>query len=288
MTEAYSVLMSVYKGDRADYLRTAFLSMLDQTVRPDEIVLVEDGPLEKETDVLIKELDQTAAQRGVRLILLPLEKNSGLGAALDEGMKSCHHDLIARMDADDISLPDRCEKELLAFEKDPDLSILSGAIAEFEEDPGEIKAVRRVPLTQEGILHQMRTRSPFNHPAVMYRKSAVIRAGGYGHSARKEDHDLFSRMLFGCRMKAANLPDILLKYRIGKDNIKRRKSWKNVRSYFEIMHLNRERGYVGLKDCIFVDAAQVFYFLAPEKVVDWAVRKFLRKEVKGDGKGQDS
>lgn len=276
--EKYSVLICAYRKDDAKELLTALRSMTGQTVLPDEIVLVFDGPvpeaLQKAAETVRTEAE--AAGIGMQIILRP--GHAGLGAALDAGLGYCRNDLVARMDADDISLPDRCAKELQAFREDPDLKILSGAIAEFEEDPGHVVSVRRVPLTEEGIRRQMRHRSPFNHPAVMFRKTEVLRAGGYGTSARKEDHDLFSRMLFGCGSKAGNLPDILLLYRIGKDNISRRKSWKNVQSYFEVMHLNRKRGYVNLFDCILVDISQIFYLIAPEKLVNFLVKHLLRKK----------
>ena len=275
----YSVLMSVYAADSPEYLEAAVRSMLNQSVIPDDFILVEDGPVSKELDSVAERMRKIGHEKNVDFEIVRLSRNCGLGIALDEGIKHCRNNMIARMDADDIAMPDRCEKELKCFMEYPDLDIVSGAIAEFEKDPDNIRAIRYVPLDQESIVKQMHIRSPFNHPAVMYKKSSVLVAGGYGNSARKEDHDLFSRMLFGEKARAMNIPDVILKYRVGQNNIKRRKSLKNISSYFEIMKINRKRGYVSWKDCLIVYLSQVVYFILPERMLDFLIRKLLRKAI---------
>ena len=267
----YSVLMSVYYKENPEFLRQAIDSMLKQTVKPDQIVLVEDGPL---TDSLERVI--CAFENNPLFTVVKLKENMGLGRALDEGLKYCRNELVARMDSDDISLLQRCEKELALFKEDPDLDIVSGAIAEFETDPSNIKSHRIVPAEDPEIRKQMRRRSAFNHPAVMYKKSAVLRCGGYGGSLRKEDHDLFSRMVnMGCH--ARNLQEDVLLYRTGENAIRRRKSWKNISSYLEIMWVTYKRGYCNLWDVIYVDAAQLFYFIAPAGLINWLLKKFFRK-----------
>ena len=271
--------MSVYAADSPEYLEAAVRSMLNQSVIPDDFILVEDGPVSKELDSVAERMKKIGHEKNVDFEIVRLSRNCGLGIALDEGIKHCSNNMIARMDADDIAMPDRCEKELKCFMEHPDLDIVSGAIAEFEKDPDNIRAIRYVPLDQESIVKQMHIRSPFNHPAVMYKKSSVLLAGGYGNSARKEDHDLFSRMLFGEKARAMNIPDVILKYRVGQNNIKRRKSLKNISSYFEIMKINRKRGYVSWKDCLIVYLSQVIYFILPERMLDFLIRKLLRKAI---------
>lgn len=267
----YSVLMSVYYKENAEFLKQAIESMLKQTVLPDQIVLVEDGPLNENLDAVIAEYENNPV-----FTVVKLKENMGLGRALDEGLKYCRNDLVARMDSDDISLPQRCEKELALFAEDPDLDIVSGAIAEFETDPSNIKSHRVVPAEDPEIRRQMRRRSAFNHPAVMYKKSAVLRCGGYGGSLRKEDHDLFSRMVnMGCHSR--NLQEDVLLYRTGENAIRRRKSWKNISSYLEIMWVTYKRGYCSLWDVIYVDAAQLFYFIAPVGLINLLLKKFFRK-----------
>lgn len=267
----YSVLMSVYRKENPAFLKESIESMLRQTVKPDQIVLVEDGPLTSELEETV-----TFYEKNPMLTVVRLPENIGLGRALDEGMKYCRNQLIARMDTDDISLPDRCEKELKLFAEDPQLDIVSGAIAEFETSPDNIRSHRVVPAEDPEIRKQMRRRSAFNHPAVMYRKNAVQRCGGYGGSVRKEDHDLFSRMVnMGCH--ARNLQCDVLLYRTGENAIRRRKSWKNIRSYLEIMAVTYRRGYCSLWDVIYVDAAQLFYFLAPVGLISLLQKKLFRK-----------
>lgn len=269
----YSVLMSVYYKENAEYLELAIESMLNQTVPPEQFVIVEDGKLTEELEQVIIKYDNNKPDL---FTIVRLDENRGLGLALDEGIKYCRNELIARMDSDDISMAERCEKELAVFETRPELDIISGAIAEFKDYIDNVVSVRRVPENEEAIRKQMRRRSAFNHPAVMFKKSSVIRAGGYGGSARKEDHDLFSRMVFeGC--KAYNLQEPILYYRIGDDNIKRRKNWKNVSSYIEVMWVNYQRGYCGIGDLTYVILAQVFYLIIPVKMLERVLVCFFRE-----------
>ncbi len=274
----YSVLMSVYYKEKAEYLELAIESMLNQTVPPEQFVIVEDGKLTEELERVITRYEKDKPDL---FTIVRLEQNRGLGLALDEGIKYCRNELIARMDSDDVSMAKRCEKELVVFETRPELDIISGAITEFKDHIDYAVSVRRVPENEEAIRKQMRRRSAFNHPAVMFKKSSVIRAGGYGGSARKEDHDLFSRMVFGdCH--AFNLQEVILYYRIGDDNIKRKKSWKNVSSYIEIMWINFRRGYCDIGDLLFVVAAQIFYFVAPVYLLEKVLVRFYREKKNGN------
>ena len=189
MMEKYSVLMSLYKNEHPAYLRLALDSMLNQTVAPDEIVLVEDGPLTDELYAVVKEYEPC-------LHLVVNEKNLGLGLALNTGLKACRNELVARMDTDDISKPDRCEKQLKRFEEKPELALVGCHIDEFIGTPDHVISQRRVPLRSEEIYQFAKKRSAFNHPAVMYRKSAVLAEGGYSDLKRNQDVELFGRMLF--------------------------------------------------------------------------------------------
>lgn len=274
--KSYSVLMSVYYKEKAEYLETAIESMLKQTVPPEQFVLVEDGKLTNELESVVFKYEK---ENPNLFTVVRLDENKGLGYALDEGMKYCRNELIARMDSDDISLLQRCERELEVFERYPEMDIVSGAINEFKNTTDNIVSVRRVPESEKEIKRQMKRRSAFNHPAVMYKKSAVIRVGGYGSSARKEDHDLFSRMVFG-GCNAYNLQESILYYRIGDDNIKRRKSWKNVSSYIEIMWINLLRKYCTIGDFVFVFFSQIFYLVAPVRLLEFLLKKIYRNDIK--------
>ena len=266
--------MSVYYKEKAEYLIDAIESMLNQTVPPEQFVIVEDGPL---TNELSEVINKYKKGRETLFTIVNLTENQGLGVALDEGIKVCRNELIARMDSDDISVHNRCEKQLELFQKEPELDIVSGNINEFIDDISNVVSSRCVPEKQNEIKKQMRTRSAFNHPAVMYKKSEVVRCGGYGVLKRKQDHDLFSRMInMGC--KSYNIQDTLLLFRADNNNTKRRKSLENCKSYVIAQWNILKRGHCSIGDFSYVVAAQFFFFIAPTSLVDFVTKKYLRQK----------
>ena len=172
----YSVLMSVYAKENPEYLRESIESIWNQTVKTNDFWVVCDGTLTKELDAVLEE-NQKAHKEVFHL--LRLKENVGLGRALNEGLKCCKNEAVARMDSDDIACKDRCEKQLRVLEEGID--IVSGTVVEFEKDILHCKAKRTLPLSKEEILKFAGRRNPFNHPCVMYRKEAVEKAGGYQH-----------------------------------------------------------------------------------------------------------
>lgn len=172
----FSVLMSIYYKENPDYLRQCLDSLVSQTVMPTEIVIVKDGPL---TDGLESVFSEYVAKNEGLYKFVPLETNHGLGFALAEGVKNCSYELIARMDTDDISRIDRFEIQLKEFESDPDLDICGSHIEEFEDDVTNIVAKRTVPLEDAAIKKYQKKRDGFNHMTVMFKKSAVLKAGNY-------------------------------------------------------------------------------------------------------------
>lgn len=279
----YSVLMSVYNQEKAERLRISIDSMINQTSPPDQFVIVADGPLTEGLDNVISEFQ---AKNNI-FTIVRLAENHGLGYALNKGLGHCVNELVARMDSDDISLPDRCKKQLELFDQNPNLSICSGTIDEFVSDPTNIVSSRVVPEKQADIKKRTRTRSAFNHPAVMFKKSEVLRCGGYGELRRKEDQDLFSRMMNnGCI--AYNIQAPLLLFRSDADNLKRRKSWVNCKNYI-IM----QWGILSRKECSYLDflyvlCAQVFFFISPAFIVRNVSNQFLRKTNKRSFYRQDT
>lgn len=266
--EKYSVLMSLYKKEHPEYLRLALDSMLNQTVKPDEIVLVEDGPLTPELYAILNEYPMLHRVKN--------EKNLGLGLALNEGLKVCRNELVARMDTDDISKPERCEKQLRRFEEKPELAIVGSHIDEFVGTPDNIISQRKVPLTSEAIYNFAKKRSAFNHPAVMYRKSAVLAEGGYSDLKRNQDVDLFGRMLFK-GYKAENIDEALLWFRSSDELAARRKSWENTKSYIDTIKKFWKMGYSSFADYAKVAVAQTGMYIMPVKMQNWVYKKFLRK-----------
>ena len=216
--EKYSVLMSVYHKELPDNLSTSMDSMFSQTVSPDEFILMCDGPLTDELNAVIrkKEREYPNVLRVIRL-----KENVGLGKALQIGLKKISNEIVARMDSDDISLSDRCEKQLTYLEEHPDVSIVGGAITEFETDPSIPGFKRVVPENHEEIVEFSKSRNPFNHMSVMYRKSHVLDAGGYKHLLYLEDYYLWIRMFIN-GYKGHNLTDTLVYARVGNGMLGRR------------------------------------------------------------------
>lgn len=272
----YSVLMSVYIKEKPSYFKESIDSMLSQTLFPDQIVLVKDGPLTEELEEIIKQF--TIDYREL-FTIVSIEENIGLGKALDIGLKYCRNNLVARMDTDDISLPSRCERQVNAFIQDPELSILGTMIDEFYDETTNIVSSRYVPISHEEIVKFMRRRSPFNHPSVMFKKSEVIRCGGYGTFRRKQDLDLFSRMINnGC--KTANINESLLLFRSNEENFKRRKSWSYCKSYIDVQYAIWRRGHCSFPDLIYVIFGQTVIYLSPMWFLKWISKKFLRKNTR--------
>lgn len=221
----FSVLMSVYKNDKEEYLKLALDSIINQTLKPSEIVLVEDGPIPENIENLIKEYEKNIAF----LKVIRLKENGGLGNALNVGLENCSYDIVARMDADDISVLDRFEKQIVEFEKDDTLSIVGGYISEFINNPEESIGIRQVPLTHEEISNFIKGRNPFNHMTVMFKKQSVLEAGSYQDFHFLEDYYLWIRMfLKGYKMK--NIDSILVNARVGIDMYKRRGGFKYFKS----------------------------------------------------------
>lgn len=265
----YSVLMSLYKKEKPEYLRLAIDSMLNQTVAPDEIIMVEDGPLTDELYAVLNEYPM--------LHRIKNEKNVGLGLALNVGLKECRNELVARMDTDDCSKPERCQKQLERFFEKPYLTIVGSHIDEFVGDPSNVISQRIVPTTSEEIYNFAKKRSAFNHPAVMYSKTAVLENKGYADLKRNQDVDLFGRMQFE-GYKAENIDESLLWFRSSDELAKRRKSWQNTWSYIATIRRFWKMGYSSFIDYLMVGIAQVGMFLLPTKVQSYVYKKFLRKQ----------
>lgn len=239
-----SVLMSVYRKEKPDFLRQALDSVFSQTVKAGDVVLVEDGSLSAELEDVVKEYEG----RNSELHVLRFEKNRGLGFALNDGLKVCKYDLVARADTDDINHPDRFERELRVFEDHPDYDLVSSWIDEFIDDPQKITSQRRMPETPEELYRYGKRRCPVNHPVCMYRKSAVDRVGGYQTDLFPEDYYLWMKML-KAGSKFYCIQDSLLSFRYDPNTFRRRGGWKYAK---DEMHTQwkayKDLHYLSLKD----------------------------------------
>ncbi|HET7385275.1 MAG TPA: glycosyltransferase [Nocardioidaceae bacterium] len=235
--EPFSLLMAVYGGDDPGYLREAFVSTVhEQTRRPGEVVLVQDGPV---PDPLAAVIEELSSESPVPVRHVVIERNRGLGPALDTGLAACTHEIVARMDADDISLPERFEKQLPLIEAGADIA--GTGLWEFGGAALDVVGRRTPPTDPEEIRRVVRFRDPFNHPTVVYRKSAVQAAGGYTELALLEDYLLFARMVAGGAVPA-NLAEPLVRYRVGAGAYARRGGPALFRSELELQRTLRGLG----------------------------------------------
>lgn len=218
-------------------------SIFTQTTCPDEVILVEDGPLGSDLNDIISEY----SAKYPTLKIIPLPTNQGLGKALNEGLKHCSYDIVARMDTDDIAKPDRFEKQLAVFEKYLDIDVVGAWIDEFEDDISEVKSVRKLPELPDDIRQFAKRRNPINHPVVMFRKSAVLAAGGYQHFPLFEDYYLWIRMLMN-GAKFYNIQESLLYFRFSPEMFRRRGGWRYVISELHFLQKMRQMHFISFSE----------------------------------------
>jgi glycosyltransferase involved in cell wall biosynthesis len=235
--EPFALLISVYDGDRPDYVRRALRSAIaDQTVRPDQVIIVRDGPVSAELEQCLDDITATCV---IPVTFVPLEHNGGLGPALDRGLAASWFDVVARMDADDIAMPHRFEVQLpLMAEAD----IVGSGLLEFVADTDQIVGQRVPPIDPGRIARYARIHDPFNHPTVVYRRQAVLAAGGYGDHPLMEDYALFARMIQG-GARTANVAEPLVFYRVGETAFKRRGGMALLRSEVRLQRQFRRSGF---------------------------------------------
>lgn len=272
--KSYSVLMSVYYKESPAFFAEAIQSMVEQTVRTDDFVIVCDGPLSQALDEVLEGY-RTRFPDIFHVIRLP--ENVGIGAAANIGLQHCKNDLVAKMDADDIADPYRCEKQLEMFSKDPRLTVVGGFIQEFDKDPGKPFAVRGVPLTNDEIRKFARRRQPFNNTTVMYRRNAVMAVGGYRSLRRCEDYDVYLRLLNN-GYYAGNLPETLVKVRVDAQAISRRASLSTLRGIVASRGYALKIGYSSLLDFLICVGGELVVLVCPGSVQHFIYNKFLRQQ----------
>ncbi|WP_283128000.1 glycosyltransferase [Allofournierella massiliensis] len=246
----YSVLMSVYHKERPEFLRQAMESIANQTVPTNDFVLVCDGPLNEQLDEVIAQMQDVFGQL---LHVVRLEKNMGLGNSLNIGIQHCKNNLVARMDSDDIAYLDRCEKQIKVFNEHPEISICSGVVEEFTVTPDIVDARRVPPEMNTEIIEFAKKRNPFNHPCVMYKKSAVEAAGSYQDFYLLEDYYLWLRMLMA-GYQGYNIQEPLLHMRAGSNMYLRRAGRKYAKAQVKLFQFMKTKGFIGnaqyLRSCI--------------------------------------
>ncbi len=268
--------MSVYHKDNPEWFDLSVKSMLEQTVVPDEFVIVEDGKL---TDELYSVIDKyTQLYPGI-IKPVCLEKNAGLGLALKRGVEECSNEFIARMDADDYSTPDRIEKEFAVFEKEPDMAMVGTNVSEFIGSVDNVICNVILPETNDEIIAFSKKRNPFRHPSVMFKKSEILRNGNYREYYLCEDYDMWLRMLRnGC--KCFNIQEICCYMRINEDFYKRRGGHKYFKSVKKFKKEQLENGYFSLKEYLVSIVPHMIICYMPNFIREFVYKNLLRKKPK--------
>ncbi|MHA6617354.1 glycosyltransferase [Pseudonocardia sp. DLS-67] len=270
MSEQLSLLLPVWAGDRPDFLTDAFRSSVDaQTRRPDQVVIVRDGPVPEPLAGTITEL---ADGSPVPVDVVELERNVGLGPALDAGLAACKYDVVARMDADDISLPHRFAVQLPIMESGAD--IVGSGLVEFADDPDEIVATRAVPTDPDEIRRRARFATPFNHPTVVYRRPLVTGVGGYTDFAKMEDYLLWAKLILA-DARVANVAEPLVRYRVGAGAYARRGGRDLLRAEIALQRRFRALGFTTPAQCARNLVVRGGYRLVPESFRRSAYRKVI-------------
>lgn len=271
----FSVLMSVYKKEKPSYMQASLDSVFNQTLLPTEVVLVEDGVLTQELYTLINRVKL----KHTNLKVVQLKENVGLGRALNEGLKYCSYDYVARMDTDDQCYPTRFEKQISFLENHPDIDVVGCLTTEFTDDGIEGKKIlstKFFPQTVQDNEKYSRRRCPVEHPAVVFKKQSVLDAGGYQHCLLFEDYHLWARMLVnGARFY--NIQEPLLYFRMTDDSFKRRGGWKYAVNELKTLSYFRKIGFLSRQQFLCAVLTRFPVRIMPQDIRKIIYNKFLRK-----------
>lgn len=274
--QPFSVAISVYKNDNPIFFDRALESITDQqTIKPDEIVLVVDGPVSREIDSVI---DKYLYKCNLKVIRL--ERNCGLGNALRVATKNCSNELIARMDSDDVATNDRFEQQLDFFKNNPTIDILGGDISEFVGDESNIVSYRTLPTTDSKIKGFLKKRCPFNHMTVMFNKKSIIDSGGYLDWHYNEDYYLWIRMALK-NFIFANTGTVLVNVRTGKDQFERRGGLKYFNSEKALQKFMLNNKIISFPQyCLNCFKRFVVQVIMPSKIRGYIYKKVIRGKKK--------
>jgi len=262
--------MSIYSKETASNLNQCLESLHIQTLPATEIIIIKDGELQ---DDLIKTL--LLWQKTLPIKIVGYEKNMGLAYALNYGLQFCIYELVARMDSDDICLPDRFEKQIKYFEENKDVVLLSGFISEFNKIPNDIVSIRKVPSGTSNIIRCLKKRNAFNHMAVMFRKSAVFAVGSYIKIDNFEDYDLWIRLVLAS-YQVDNLQEILVYARIGNDMIERRTGINYLKNEIKFLYIQKKRKFICNMEFLVLIILKIPVRLMPSKLLSLIYYKLLR------------
>ncbi|MDM5071292.1 glycosyltransferase [Aeromonas bestiarum] len=268
---SFSVLMSLYFKENPCFLDQCLDSLFNQTVQANEIILVYDGPITNELNLVVAKWSNK-----LPIITLPLEKNIGLGQALNKGLDICSNDIVFRMDTDDICTPNRFEIQISHFKESPDIKLLGAYVAEFDERIEQCHAIKTVPCLYDEIRSYAKYRNPMNHMSVAFRRSAVMAAGGYQDDYLYEDYALWVRMITKGFI-VLNIPEVLVYARTGNGMEVRRGGVKYALSEISVQKRFYDIGFISCFEFIRNLVIRLPIRLLPGEFRKKIYRVFLRK-----------
>lgn len=269
----YSVLMSVYDKELPENLNESLESMLLQSYPPSDFVLVCDGKLTNELNIIAKSFENEFKNI---FHIVRIDKKVGPGKALNIGIKACKYEHIVKMDSDDISFPDRCLKEMTLFSIKPQLDIVGTYVEEFNNDTKQVISVKKTPILDKEIKEYAKRRNPFNRQTVAFRKSSALKVGGYSDLKLCEDYEFAARLL-GCGAKAQNIPEVLVRYRVHNDTPEIRKSFRLTKGFIKVRWKIYREGLTKFSDFFAPCILQLGLFIFPKKFTRWVYKTFLRE-----------
>jgi glycosyltransferase involved in cell wall biosynthesis len=272
----FSVVISVYKNDKSEYFKEAVVSLLNQSLQPNEIIIVVDGEVTSQLNKLIEYFE---ALENVRV--LRLAKNLGLGLARDYAIRQTKYSIVAVMDSDDISLPDRFSWQMKVL-RSQDFDLVGGFIEEFRSVPGDCGLVRKVPLGHDDVISVGRWRQSINHVTIMFKKTAYFRSGGYHDVRGIEDYDLFYRF-FITGSRVCNIDRVLVDVRFNSDTVLRRRGWRYYRAIVGIYGKMLKARYISIPRYLLLSLLQIFVRLSPPAILTIAY-KIMRVNIGARGK----
>ena len=266
----FSLIMCIYAKECPEHLSQCIDSILTQTIKPDELVIIKDGPLTGELETTLQNL-----RFPNETIIISLPENVTQGPARAAGLKAAKHEWVAIMDSDDVCAPDRFEKQIEMIESDPGLALIGGQIAEFAENPDSVIATRAVPLKHSEIVQFAKKRNPFNQMTVMLKRPIALDAGNYRYFPWFEDYDLWTRMIKN-GARCANHPDVIVNVRVGSGMYARRRGQSYIRSEWRMQRQLRDMEMITRAEFLRNAALRIPPRLLPEKALAAAYNRFAR------------
>lgn len=271
----YSVLMSVYDRELPENLNDSLESMLMQSYPPAEVVLVCDGTLTCELNIIAKSFESEYRNK---FRIVRIDEHVGAAAALNEGIKACSCPFIVRMDSDDVSYPERCEKQMRLFAELPKLDMVGTFAEVYDIDEGCSVGIKHMPTGGRKIRKYAKRRNPFCRQTLAFRRELAIEVGGYAELDECEDYEFAVRML-AAGAKAKNIPEALVRYRISEKDYKKRKSFRSTKNFIGVRRMIHRSGYCSLLDVIIPSSMQLCLCVLPWKMTR---RFYLRMRKKGE------